>query len=98
MNEDISITSFDSTLWKAQYNQFNRDNPRSGMTPTLEREVLQIGISQETVREILGPPEEAQDNMDLYDLGASPFGIDYEQYVIEYDNEKKVVRFFIRRG
>lgn len=95
---NISTTNFDAALWRAQYKSFERDNPRIGMISVLEREVLQKGMTKEAVREILGPPEQTRDNIDLYDLGISPFGVDYEQYVIEYDSDNKVVRFFIRRG
>lgn len=98
MDTDISTSGFDDVLWRDQYQKFNHDNPRSGMISDLEQEVLRKGMSQETVREILGPPEQTEGNMDLYDLGASPVGVDYEQYVIEYDDDQKVVRFFIRRG
>ncbi len=98
MSTTVSTGSFDSALWRSQYKKFKRDNPRIGMVPALEREVLHKGMSREVVREILGRPEQVRENADLYDLGVSPFGVDYEQYVIEYDQENKVVKFFISRG
>ena len=98
MSTTVSTGNFDSALWKAQYKKYQRDNPRIGMVPDLEREVLHKRMSREVVREILGRPEQVRENADLYDLGVSPFGVDYEQYVIEYDQENKVVNFFISRG
>ncbi|MFP5270146.1 hypothetical protein [Coleofasciculus sp.] len=98
MSTTISTGNFDSALWRAQYKKYQRDNPRIGMVPDLEREVLHKRMSREVVREILGRPEQVRENADLYYLGVSPFGLDYEQYVIEYDPENKVVKFFISRG
>lgn len=98
MSTTVSTGNFDSALWRAQYKKHQRDNPRIGMVPALEREVLHKGMSREVVREVLGRPEQVRENADLYDLGVSPFGVDYEQYVIEYDQENKVVQFFISRG
>lgn len=99
MNTNIlSNEGFDAALWKAQYKKFKRNNPRISMVPDLERKVLQKGMYRETVRKTLGLPEQIKKNADLYDLGASAFGIDYENYVIEYDHDNKVVRFYIVRG
>jgi len=89
---------FDAALWRAQHGSDARDNPRSGLVPALEREVLRKGMSREEVREILGPPEGETPQRDVYELGASPVGVDYEQYVIEYDEEGKVLSFGLRRG
>jgi hypothetical protein len=98
ISQSVSIGGFDADLWKAQYQKNERDNPRIGMVSALEREVLREGMSREAVREMLGLPEQIQGNVDLYDLGVSPYGIDYEQYAITYDQEDKVVEFSIRRG
>ncbi|MBD1867984.1 hypothetical protein H6F95_11865 [Cyanobacteria bacterium FACHB-471] len=98
ISQIISIGGFDADLWKAQFRENKRDNPRIRMVPALEREVLRKGMSRETVREILGLPEQVQGNVDLYDLGVSPYGIDYEQYAITYDQENEVVEFSLRRG
>lgn len=90
--------NFDAELWRAQWNTDKRDNPRINMIVELEREVLKKGMHRELVREILGSPERIQGNSDLYDLGVSPYGIDYEQLVIQYDQQNKVVNFFTLRG
>jgi hypothetical protein len=90
--------NFNSQLWIAQYGKNERNNPRSGMVVALERNVLQKGMRRLEVRAILGKPEQIRHNIDVYDLGASPFGVDYEQYFIEYDKEDKVVKFFIQRS
>ncbi|MBD2068845.1 hypothetical protein H6F93_15155 [Leptolyngbya sp. FACHB-671] len=98
IKQTVSISGFDADLWKAQHKKNKRDNPRIVMVPALEREVLREGMSREMVREILGLPEQIQENVDLYDLGISPYGFDYEQYAIVYDRENKLVEFSIRRG
>lgn len=98
MNINVFNRKFDAALWKAQYKKNKRKNPRISMVSYLEPEVLQKGMDREVVRQILGSPEQIRENADLYDLGASPFGIDYEQYVIEYDRNNKVVKIFTIRG
>ena len=89
---------FDGQLWKAQYKQFKQNNPRIGLVPALEREILQKGMDRKAVREFLGLPKTIRENADWYDLGVSAFGVDYETYIIEYSQENKVVDFYIRRG
>jgi hypothetical protein len=76
---------FDAGVWKAQRDEdFDGNNPRAGMVGALQREHLVEGTPREQVHNLLGPPELVQDDTDLYELGRSSTGVDYEQLAIVY--------------
>jgi hypothetical protein len=87
---------FDSDHWKAQYDVDDRDNPRAGMVTALER-LLTPGMSRDAVLDLLGRPESQDVNQFRYSIGVSPYGIDYEYFVVEFDRDG-LVRTFIMRG
>jgi hypothetical protein len=78
---------FDADVWKAQREQdFDGDNPRAGMVGELQREHLVEGTPRERVHDLLGPPESVRGETDLYELGRSATGVDYEQLAVVYED------------
>jgi len=89
---------FNPRIWTEQHGSEVRNNPRRAMTTQLESEILRPGMSRSDVRAVLGAPERTEPRADVYLVGASPLGIDYEMYIIEYDDTDRVVKFFLRQG
>lgn len=88
---------FDADVWKAQTDEsFDGNNPRAGMVGELQREHLVEGTPRERVHDLLGPPESIQGDIDLYELGRSSTGVDYEQLAIVYEDDR-VARTLIKR-
>lgn len=90
--------SFDASLWRAQHGSTERDNPRSGLVVALERDHLRAGMARSEVIALLGQPERQTARRDQYALGVSPYGIDYEYYVIDYDDNDRVATFSLKRS
>jgi hypothetical protein len=89
---------FDAGLWKAQRDEdFDGDNPRAGMVGQLQREHLVEGTLRERVHDLLGPPESVRGDTDLYELGRSATGVDYEQLAIVYE-DGRVATTLIKRS
>jgi hypothetical protein len=89
--------SFDAGVWKAQREEdFDADNPRAGMVGELQREHLVEGTPRERVHDLLGPPESVRGDSDLYELGRSATGVDYEQLAIVYEHGR-VARTLVKR-
>lgn len=88
---------FDAAHWQAQRGSEARDNPRAGMVGDLER-LLRPGMTRAEVEALLGMPESQHEGRWIYDLGASPYGIDYEYYVIEFDDAGRLARHQFMRG
>lgn len=89
---------FDADVWRAQRGSTARETPRTGLVVPLERNHLHKGMTRAAVIELLGEPDRRQPRSDHYRLGASPVGIDFETYVIEYDEQDLVTGFGIRRS
>jgi len=80
---------FDATDWKAQHDEdFDGDNPRAGMVGELQRDHLVEGLPRDEVHDLLGPPESVLGDTDLYELGRSATGVDYEQLAIVYEHDR----------
>lgn len=94
---DVS-NDFDAALWQAQRGSAALDNPRVGEVVALERQHMREGMPRARVIELLGEPDRRGPRSDHYKLGASPVGVDYETYVIEYNDQGQVVRFGIQRS
>jgi len=94
---DNEFTTFDASVWKAQHQSGAPDNPRHPMLSEVEERVAPKGTPRAQVVAALGPPDDLTATSDVYTLGAAAFGVDYEQYVIEYDGQGKVSRSFVRR-
>lgn len=90
--------AFDAALWQAQRGSDALDNPRVGQVVALERHHLRAGMPRTQVIELLGEPDRSRPGMDAYKLGASPVGVDFETYVVEYDAQEQMTRFGIRRS
>lgn len=76
---------FNAELWQAQRGASARDNPRAGMVVDLQRVHLRAGMSRAEVQRLLGEPDQQQEFSDVYELGVSPVGIDYEYFIVDYD-------------
>lgn len=88
---------FDATVWKAQRDEdFDGDNPRAAMVGELQREHLAEGTARDRVHDLLGPPESVDGDTELYELGRSATGVDYEQLAIVYEDDR-IARTLIKR-
>jgi hypothetical protein len=88
---------FDQAGWKAQHDSTAIDNPRAGMVVAVE-EHLKPGMSRDEVLALLGPAESENGGTLTYDLGASPYGIDFDYLVIEFDAKGRLTRHYITRS
>jgi hypothetical protein len=50
------------------------------------------------VQRLLGEPDRRRELSDIYELGVSPYGIDFEYFVIDYDSAGKVTQLRISRS
>jgi hypothetical protein len=91
------VAGFDSAKWKALRSSTERENPRSRMVSKLQQE-LRTGMTQDEVVALLGEPEIKEGARYVYSIGASPFGVDYEYFVVEFGADGKVLRHMITRG
>ena len=83
------MSKFDSEIWKAQAGiDQDSENPRSGMVSTLIDEVLKPGMARNEVEKLLGVADYVQDGDGWYVLGRSPYGVDYEYFVVHYKDDK----------
>jgi hypothetical protein len=93
----MNFPRFDAALWRAQKGSTALHNPRARMLVLLERDLLRVGMPKTEVRTLLGEPDSAHGNVDVYRVGVSAHGIDRESYVIEYANER-VRQMRLKRG
>ena len=50
-------------------------------------------MSKRAVLNLLGPPDTTREAGEVYYLGRSPYGVSYEVYVIQYDEQDRLARF-----
>jgi hypothetical protein len=86
--------AFNRSVWLAQADSNNPDNPRARMVGDLQRHYIKPGISQQRVIELLGKPDsERQNNVYEYILGMwSGFRIDYDTFDVHFDSNDLVTR------
>ncbi len=90
--------AFDAELWQAQRGKDERHNPRGGMVVDLLQTHLRVGMSRTEVRRLLGEPDQRHGSSDVYELGVSPYGIDFEYLLIDYDSAGQVTQLGISRS
>jgi hypothetical protein len=90
--------NFDSEVWKAQSGFHENKNPRNGMVVSLKKYHLFEGMMQVEVYALLGEPDSKRNSKDVYYLGVSPWGIDFEYLELEYDSELMLVRINTTQG
>ncbi len=93
----LQSNGFDSKTWQAQRG-VEKNNARGGMLGALERRYLRVGMPRAEVQQQLGPPDYSEADRDVYELGRSPVGVDFESYVIQYDRAGRVAQFGISRS
>lgn len=93
---DMGKPGFDASIWQAQKGSAKRENPRASMIYSLEKNYLNVGMSREKIRKLLGAPDKINDQVDIYDIGVSPYGIDMEMFQLFFDKDK-LVKFQISR-
>lgn len=77
-------TAFDRARWASGGAAANVDNPRDWENPraTMIDEAQRAGVSpgaqRAFVHDLLGSPDAMRGNTDIYVLGASPYGVDYD--------------------
>lgn len=78
---------FDSDAWKSQRGAAALDNRRGAMVASLEG-VVREGMARADVLAALGEPDssDADNGVDVYELGVSGVGVDEEYYEIRYQN------------
>lgn len=93
----IAAQTFDAQKWKAQRGNPSHNNPRIGMVSGAKK-LLRTGMTQDEVGALLGEPEGKSATRWQYDLGASPYGVDFEYLVIEFDEQGRVLRVSTIQG
>lgn len=89
---------FDSKAWKAESGSNAVDNPRAGMVADLEK-LLRPGMARAEVEALLGQPEGKRgDGAYVYDLGVARYGVDYQWFVVEFDDAGVLIRFSMSQG
>lgn len=88
---------FDAALWRSYRNSTAESSPRAGMLTDLEVNHLRVGMAQAEAEALLGPPDFIDGRKAVYNLGASPYGVDYEAYVLDYDQASRLAGFYLRR-
>jgi hypothetical protein len=88
---------FDAARWQAQRGSDALNNPRIAMIGDLEQR-LRPGMTRAEVLALLGEPESQSGGRAVYALGASPYGVDYEFFVIEFDDAGMLLRHRLMRG
>lgn len=90
-------TVFDKDRWAAEASAKPSENKRSLMTKDLEKR-LRRGMSEDEIVALMGQPDSRRDNRFIYNLGMPGFGVDYDHYIIEFDANRKMTRYFTDRG
>ncbi|MBD9369246.1 hypothetical protein [Xanthomonas sp. XNM01] len=78
-----TTSDFDSATWKAQRDAPAQENKRGTMVTALEQAV-HAGMPRAEVITLLGEPDSRDADIDTYELGVSPLGVDEEVYEITY--------------
>lgn len=89
---------FDSDGWKSQRGVSLDRNKRTTMTAGIEN-VVRLGMTRLQVHAVLGDPDgvrEAEDT-DIYHLGRSPYGVDYDTYEFVY-RDGELISYTYRQG
>lgn len=94
---DARSSRFESARWKAESANESHENPRAGMIVSLEKE-LKPGMSRADIESLLGEPEGKEGNRYSYFVGTVGYGVDLDEFVIEFDAEGRLARFYIRQG
>ena len=89
--------SFNAEKWKALKGNGSHSNPRIGMVGAAKT-LLHAGMSQDEVVGLLGEPDGQKDGRWTYDLGASPYGADYQYLVLEFDGQGKLASVKTEQG
>ncbi len=89
---------FQPERWKGERGNRAFDNPRAALAVGA-LEVLQEGMSEPEILELLGEPDAGQEgNRWIYRIGALGFGVDLSFLVIEFDTDGKLARRYIDQG
>ena len=88
---DMDKSDFDASTWQAQKGSTKKENPRASMIFSLEKNYLNVGVSREKIRKLLGAPDEIIGQVDIYDIGVSPMGVDMETFQLSFDKDKLVM-------
>lgn len=75
--------SFDSATWKSQRGVTGTDNRRGALVGAAG-EALEPGMARDAVHALLGAPDSTREDVDVYELGRSPYGVDEEYFEVRY--------------
>lgn len=91
--------AFSRERWVAEGREPAPENDRNQMLSEVEPR-LQPGITAARVDEILGPPDNVSEDKRTitYELGLTPFGVDYHYLHIAFDAQGRLVRHWIEQG
>lgn len=89
---------FDKAAWAAERGNYEGASRRSAMVSQLDDAGIAPGASRETVRAQLGEPDSSGPAADIYFLGRSATGPNFEVYRIDYDAQGKVRTAQVQRG
>jgi hypothetical protein len=82
---------FTPEAWRAERGE---EDPLENDRGTMVSEVLDLlrpGMSRDEVLALLGPPDSERDGMLVYEIGASPFGVDTEALRVAFGASGRLV-------
>lgn len=89
--------SFSRERWIAEGRGPGTENDRNQMLDEVRPRLLP-GMARTEVIAALGPPDSGSAERITYDLGTTPFGVDYHYLHIAFDGEGRLIRHWIEQG
>ncbi len=85
-------TTFDVARWHAHPPETQpQDNPRYAMAGDLVARWLKRGLARSEVHALIGPPDHAVDQREVWLLGFPPLRMDPATLVVDYDDAGRIV-------
>ncbi|MGV6876692.1 hypothetical protein ACUSIJ_29000 [Pseudochelatococcus sp. B33] len=90
-------TVYNRERWINEKSAHPSDNRRSLMIRDIERR-LRVGMTQLEVVDLLGLPDGPRGEKFGYGLGTPGFAGDYDVFIVEFDADRKVTRWYVLPG
>ncbi|QDT74577.1 hypothetical protein [Lacipirellula limnantheis] len=95
--DPFAFRMFDKEVWGANAKSMDADNPRASMCRDLLTNHVQVGMSRQTIEQMLGQPDGGETNdTSTYILGMwSGMRMDCDVLEIEFDTQGKAGRLSV---
>ncbi|MGQ4274909.1 hypothetical protein [Terrihabitans sp. B22-R8] len=95
--QQMEARTFNKERWIAQAGVQPSENRRSVMKRDLESR-LSTGMREEQIIDLMGPPDQRAPGQFSYSLGMPGFGVDYASFIVEFDDEGRMTRYYTDQG